>query len=552
VALGAAGLLSIRRDTTQAATSTGQLSSEPKSAQHNSFDDVVAQLDRGGSLYFYLGTEQWLAGLSQQIASLRDLALPTMPAQQDAAERENTIRAFNIVTDLVKKSGIEEITGIGASSVAIDPGFYRNKLFVHHYSGKGNGFLWSAFGGAPHRLDALDFLPADTAFASFTDMDLTQIYGVVRQEIEQSGIPQARQALGGALAQFSATAGMSIDDLLKSLGGSMGMILTLDPSKPISVPLEGRTVSIPTPQLAILLRVKDDRIFSQIDRLMGANPSVIRVNEPSLRMRTTPMPVVPQLELRPTVAQWTKDYFILASNEKIVRDLIAAQKPGYGLKASPQFASLAAGLPGEGNAFQIVTQQFGETWSRLQREIMKAQPNSTPEQTALMEKLLGYQKPGMSYSISAHLENGWLVVGKGTEGAGRMLAPLMLAPAAVAAGFALPVFAKVSEKGKATQSLSQAKQIVAACKLYAVDNNGKFPPSLEALVPRYLHDTKIFVSPFAPNVPMGYDYKQGLGENSPRNAVLVEDKFSPQANERIVGYVDGSGAATSTPRQPVP
>src|ERR1043166_3033811 len=158
-----------------------------KSAEPNSFEEVAARLDRGGSLYFYLSTEQWLAGLSQQINNLRDFALSSLPGtQQDTAEREKAERAFNIATDLVKKSGLEEITGVGASSFAIEPGVYRNKVFVHHYKDKGSGFIWSAFGKAPHPLTALDLLPADTALASFSDMDFAQIIGVVRQEIEQS------------------------------------------------------------------------------------------------------------------------------------------------------------------------------------------------------------------------------------------------------------------------------------------------------------------------------------------------------------------------------
>jgi hypothetical protein len=557
VALGAAGVLFLRRDAAPPPASQPARDSLPASnpasgAQPNSFEEVTAHLDRGGPLYLYLGTEQWMAGLSRQIAFFRDLALPTLPAQQNPAEREQILRAFDLVTDLVKKSGLEEITGLGASSIATGQGLYRSKLFVHHYSGKGDGFLWSAFGKKPHRLDALDFLPANTAFANFTDVDIAQLFRVLRQEIDHSGIPEARKALDQALAQFSSAAGMPLDDLLKSLDGSMGMIVTLDPAKSISVPLEGRTASIPAPRLAIFLRVKDDRIFKQFDHAMGANPDILRVDESDLRMRTAPMPALAPMDLRPTVAQWTNDYFILASNEKIVRDMIDAQKTGKGLKSTPQFASLAEGLPEEGNAFQIVTKQFGETFRDLQREMMKNQPGATPEQTAMMEKLFSYQKPGTSYSISTHLENGWLVAGKGTTGAAQMFGPLLIAPAAIAAGIALPVFTSVAEKGNLTKSLSQEKQIALACKLYAADHNGNFPPTLQALIPDYLTDTKLFVSPFAPIVPMGYAYTSGLTDTSPPKTVLIKDKFSSQARHLIVAHVDGSAEATRIPTVPVP
>jgi hypothetical protein len=81
---------------------------------------------------------------------------------------------------------------------------------------------------------------------------------------------------------------------------------------------------------------------------------------------------------------------------------------------------------------------------------MKSQPGATPEQTALMERLFANQKPAMSCVISTHLENGWLVAGNGTEGAGKMLGPLLIAPVAVAAGIALPAFTQISARGKET------------------------------------------------------------------------------------------------------
>ncbi len=46
---------------------------------------------------------------------------------------------------------------------------------------------------------------------------------------------------------------------------------------------------------------------------------------------------------------------------------------------------------------------------------------------------------------------------------------------AVLAGIALPVFSTVQERGAQTKDLSNAKQIALGCKLFAADNDGKFP-----------------------------------------------------------------------------
>jgi len=419
----------------------------PKAAEPNSFEEVAAQLDRGGALYFYLSTEQWLAGLSENLVKLRDFILSSTPAKQfDTADRDKAERVFKIVTDLVKKSGLEEITGIGASSFALEPGLHRNKFFVHHYKDKGTGFLWSAFGKAPHRLTALDLLPADTALAAFADVDLAQLVGVVRQEIEQSGLAEVKQGLDQALLHFSAAAGISLDEVLQSLGGSMGIILTLDASRNITVPVGGEGQTIPAPRIALVWQVKDDRIFKQVEKAIAPLPGLVQVNEPDLRMRTMPLPL-PIMEVRPTAAQWG-NYLIVASDDKLIRDIIAAQKDGKGLKATPEFARLSASMPGEGNAFQIVTQLFADTWTRFQSGMMKNQSGMTQEQRSMMQKLLSFQNPSATYSVSSHIENGWLMVSKSKQGAGRIIAAAVVAPVAIVAAVALPAFLRARDRAK--------------------------------------------------------------------------------------------------------
>ena len=66
-------------------------------------------------------------------------------------------------------------------------------------------------------------------------------------------------------------------------------------------------------------------------------------------------------------------------------------------------------------------------------------------------------------------------------------------------------------------------------------------------MPSYLGDSKVFTSPFAADVPMGYEYTAGLTETSPPDTVLLEDKFSAHAHQRVVVLVDGSGSVSKAP-----
>jgi prepilin-type N-terminal cleavage/methylation domain-containing protein len=96
---------------------------------------------------------------------------------------------------------------------------------------------------------------------------------------------------------------------------------------------------------------------------------------------------------------------------------------------------------------------------------------------------------------------------------------------AVLASISLPVFTTVQERGAQTKDLSNAKQIGLACKLYAGDNDGKFPDkdgqqadppttaltsastsnqAFACLIPSYVPTEKIFYlakSAWSPNVP---------------------------------------------------
>ena len=111
----------------------------------------------------------------------------------------------------------------------------------------------------------------------------------------------------------------------------------------------------------------------------------------------------------------------------------------------------------------------------------------------------------------------------------------------ILAGIALPVFSSVQVKALETRSLSQAKMIGTACRLYAVDNKGAYPKTLEELVPDYLPDAASLVCPISgPSVPVGYEYYGGM-DNDPPDKVLLVSKALSKGKRRIVIYGDTSG-----------
>jgi len=517
-----------------------------KSATPNSFDDVTAQLDPGGDFYLYLNTAQWLGRLSHGIDTIHDLVL-SGTGSQSVPNPVQAEKAFFLIKDIAEKSGLEEITGIGASSFAIAPGLYRNKVFVHHDADKASGILWSLYGKAPHPLAGLDLLPADTALASYGDFDLAQLINFLRQEANQPRFPVAQLAVARWQTQFAGITGLQLDDVLGSLNGAMGMVLTLDATSTITVPIAGQPQTIPTPRLAILLAVKSDLIFKQVDKMLSILPGLIKVDEPDLRMRTMPLPKFPALKPRLTVAQWN-GFLVIASDDKLIRDMIAVQKGAPGYTSTPEYATLSAGLPQQGNRFGLVTQRFADTYGTLRSQMFANQPAFAPAQAVLLRRLLSrYQHTYQTFGVGVCLPNGQLAVSQGPGGSSQLLAPLVIAPAAIAA--AIPAFNGGSEKALETKSLSNAKQICLACKQYAIDHAGDYPPSLDALFPTYLTDRSVLVSPFMPGVPEGYlyCYTPGLKQTDAPDTVILEDKFALLKKLRIEVHLDDSSSVTHAP-----
>jgi len=409
-------------------------STVPAPVTPNSFGDVVSQLDPGGEFFLYMSTAQWLGKLSNGVDTIHNLVLSSGSGltPQRIAKAD---KAAALAKDIIQKSGLQEITGVGASSFNYAPGLYRNKVFLHHYPTQGSGIIWSLYGTSPHPLAWVDMLPADTSAATFGDFDAAQLINFLRAEAEQSGIPELKQAVDKWQAQFFGVSGLKLDDVLNSLNGSMGAVITLDSSNIISIPVAQQVEMMPAPRLAILISVKGDLIFKQVDKMLAGNPGVIKTDEPGLRMRTMPVPfIMPTLNLRPSVAQWN-GYLIIATDDTIIRELVATQKEGHGFTQTPEYARLSAGLPKQGNSFAVVTQLFADTVQKLQSQFSANQQGPNQAQAAAIQQMMSrYQHTGPLMSVGAMLPNGWLTISQGSQGTDQLLKPLLIAPAAIVAG----------------------------------------------------------------------------------------------------------------------
>jgi len=450
------------------------------SAEKNSFDQVTAKLDKGGSFYLYLSTEQALGGLSKSIAAFSNLVGQTPLAP--GLGSQNIARIFQVVDSLVKDSGVEHISGVGASSIAREKGFYYSKLIVHHYPGQGDGMMWTAFGKAPHPLKELDLLPEDTAFAAYADMDVPLAWKTLESELKKLHIPEVDQALASMPAQFKAETGMSMEDALGSLGGGYGVILTLDQSKQISLPLGASPLQIPDPALAIFFKVKNDAIYNRVDQITTNKILFTKKDQdgiktigitlasllsgPLLSSFNLPSSITPTLAL-------TRDYVILTSSEKLLQDIIAVQtgKRG-GFKSTAEFKKLSQGVPNEGNNFTLVSEKFGATFSKAMQGVASAQGGAMGAQSKTLQDMMASNAVNFSYSVGVNGTEGWEARGNGNKsmGSAAMVLPAV-AVGGVLAAIAIPNFIKARETAQANAGTAPQRGGNATSRQNACINN---------------------------------------------------------------------------------
>lgn len=468
------------------------------SAEKTSFNEVTAQLDPGGSLYGYLSTSQWLEGLSGRVDGWRDavLSLPDL----GGAERENVTKAFDLVTRLIRNSGVESISGVGVSGIALEKGFYQTKFVVRRDPGSAPGGIWTLFGRAPRPLQELDWLPADTVWAGFSDVDVGGIWSALVSEVEQAGFPEAKAGLDQLNGIVQQATGKKLDELLGSLGGQCGAFITLNDSHRINIPLPGGpTLEVPEPGLAIVLKVKDDTVFSWIDGILKENPQVIRSDEGGLRIRTMPIPLPLPIALRPTIAR-QGDYLFITSNDELVKTMAAVQagkKPG--LKMTDEFKRLAQGMPLNGNSFAFVSQRLSNTARQIQEFVLNRPGQKNEMPAALMQKIYSINQPVSSFAVGSSTAEGWLTVGHGTQQpANAVVLPLVIVPTAIIAGLTLPALAKAKDKAQSIRCVNNLKQMGLAARIYSTDHNDAFPPDFLSMT-NELVSPKILVCPLDSN-----------------------------------------------------
>lgn len=456
------------------ASSEGTATPPVTPARQTSFAAVTSQLDPGGTLYGYLATDQWLAGLSTNITELQQMiqGLPDVSAQ----DAKNIGLLGDFLTKAVAKSGIEHLNGVGISGVQLTPELFRTKIILHHGESHGDGLLWNIFGKQPHALTGLDLLTTNTALASFGDMDIAALWSAIEKGLGDSGVPELQDGIKRWPAEFEKGTKLSWSELLASLGGEAGMVLTLDEAHRISFPVDKQNLEIPAPGLLLAIKVNNDLLFDRLSEELKKNEKTKFTDEGGLKMYVMPLPIPLPLELQITLAR-AGEYLFVATSPTLVQDALAVRAGKLpGVKQSADFQAMQKFAPTTGNSFSYVDRRFSGTIINVQKQILSAAgAKMSPEQVEMFDKLFLSRGANYGFSVGSHTPTGWQTISVGNQDSSAAIMVAPVAGVAVGAAMVLPALAKAKEKAQSISCMNNMKQINIAFHIWAVDHGDKFP-----------------------------------------------------------------------------
>jgi hypothetical protein len=141
----------------------------------------------------------------------------------------------------------------------------------------------------------------------------------------------------------------------------------------------------------------------------------------------------------------------------------------------------------------------------------------------------------------------------GASGRGKAMAGLIMGYVSILlfgisifASLATPVFARIQERGIITKQINDARKVQVACMIYAAENNGKYPDTLEELVEKQMLDAAVLdglddVKPTGWQGEKGFDYL-GAGKNDTAlgETPILVSRSENKKGQRIVAHHDGS------------
>lgn len=503
----------------------------PQSAR--TFAATGDHLDTGGDFYLYLRTEQMLERVPMAMDAWKETLvaagggqLPLPPEQIDAY--------YKVLKQTVMDTGVTQLRAFGMSSIELEPGLCRTRTICYTGELAQRGLLWRLGGSnAPHPIAALDFLPATTVYAGFSDFDPATVWQFAQQVISQIPDEDLRNRILATQGLAQPFLGMPIPELLATLDSEFGMVITADETEKMTVPIEGRPLEVPQLAGAILVRVKDDKLYdllvNRLQMALGQTMPMKTMDTPALRMITVQVPQT-GLPLTPTLARFGH-WLVISTSESLVHQLARAEpNPPPLMRDTPAFQRFAKLEKLEANAFTYLSERGANILRTIQLSSMKAQPGLPPQLEENLSKFYDFFSQKFCFSVGRVEKDGYATTMYSAHGSEQIVAVMVGVPLGIAAAVAMPALVESKHRDEATRSLAELRTLDAVIKQYTTEANlapGTIIPPSE--LARYVSETsslgkRLQEGPVL-NDPFGHPYSPFIAGQPPRVPRETADQF---------------------------
>ncbi len=436
------------------------------------FYEVAEKLDMGGSFYLYVDSKDAIRTL---LKSIRDLI--------DKSGNVDQAQTFYTLADqLINSLGLYGVEDVGMS--VVDLGERRRmKMFLRIPEDRQG--LFKLLGGKPHEFKIVSFVPSDAVMFRCADFDLMETLTLARTVVQGHGGAADLAKFNMKLSELSSELGFDLETALQSLDGQLAFFLSLDTSRIIAIPLgNDQTMSVPTPAVAFMVRVKDDTLFNSLRTMLQKKEVDFEETATGdVKKLLLPPPESKQYKMTPLFASMG-DYVFFATHNEYLDEIVETRKTGKNLSSNEEFKRLSQGLPSEGNGLIYVSTSLSNEIQRIFDTLttqMKGGRRKSwvgvglPTAPLLMLSTIG--KEGGMVMVRVNEDTGvWVVAHTPMTGAQAAMMAATVPAFTTFAGIAIPNFLEAQTRSQVARVRADMRTLATALEAYHIDYN-TYPPS---------------------------------------------------------------------------
>ncbi len=281
-------------------------------------DEIAEHLDSDGDCYFHIRKE----------------AVAPSPHSEEKSRGRQVFRA------ILNDAGFNSLGGVGASSVKLENGYRRNRIFFQEARTSENmQFLcWNLMNGpqADIREQAALF-PEDSIAAGLWQIDFERILTFAKEQFAKYGKKKVLETIRSA-GDFMRRCGFIPAQFFDCYAGTIGYAAVTDATAGHSwLPFS----------FAVYLKCRDDRIFRMFaDKL----PSILTYTAEKRKSSVAYVIPLPFTRFAFCFA-YSRSYLVFTSSVPMMEKVFTALGGGKSLASNAAFLKLAENLPGKGNGF---------------------------------------------------------------------------------------------------------------------------------------------------------------------------------------------------------